>query len=419
MAQLMLRQQAQGMEVSAIVHQEAGDFKIQAADWQGCTVHYVKSYGQLVYAPVAPAFGIRLLKVLRDVRPDIVHIHMPNLSAFWLLLLQPFLPESRWILHWHSDVIGAVPDTKVKLLYPFYRLFERWLLSKAEAVICTSPDYLRTSKPLQRYLSKCKVIPLGMDAHPRHPDVPSRHPDVPSRHPDVPSRHPDESQDLEKTAGQPNGFQLSEKDSGSEAGMTDVRHPELDSGSLPATSDPTLHLLCIGRLTYYKGHKYLLAAISQLVQRKVPVKLNIVGAGELRQQLQAYVQDSNLQNHVQFHNTVDEATKQQLIGQCDLLCLPSIERTEAFGVVLLEAAALAKPALVTDVPGSGMSYVVQDNQTGLIAKTADESSLADKLIWASKNKVALAEMGKQARLRQQQLFSIESVAEQIKRLYEG
>lgn len=363
MSQLMLEQQKSGLEVSAIVHRNAADYEADVHEWYGCKVYNVKSYGQLAYAPVAPGFLLILRKALSEIKPDIVHIHMPNMSAFWLLLLGIFNKSSaKWIVHWHSDVVGAAPDLKIKLLYPFYRLFERWLLSKAEAVICTSPNYLETSKPLVTYRQKCHVIPLGI-----------------------------------------------------EAALTEI--PGLEPGSASANA-ATLKLICIGRLTYYKGHKYLLGAINQLVQQHIGVHLDVVGTGELQQQLQAYVAAHNLQSYVRFYGTVDEASKQLLISQSDLLCLPSIERTEAFGVVLLEAAALAKPALVTDVPGSGMSYVVKENQTGLIAQAANDINLAEKLIWASKNKAALTAMGKQAQLRQQQLFSIDAVAEKIKQLYE-
>ncbi|GAA0353769.1 glycosyltransferase family 4 protein [Bowmanella denitrificans] len=367
MAQLMRQQQRQGMDVSAIVHQQVKDFTAKTATWHGCKVHYVKSYGQLIYAPVAPAFGVRLLRLLRSDRPDIVHVHMPNLSAFWLLFLAPFTYKSRWIVHWHADVIGSVPDKKVKLLYPLYRIFERWLLSKACKVICTSLNYLDSSEALKPYRQICEVVPLGIK---------------------------DEVQTVAHA-------------------KQAVAKEQIQN----SCTDRPLRLICIGRLTYYKGHCYLLDALKQLRLQGIPVQLDIVGSGELEQMLKQQAEHYQLSEQVTFHGSVSEQRKQQLLTGADLLCLPSIERTEAFGVVILEAAALAIPALVTDVPGSGMSYVVEDNKTGLLVKAGNTQSLVDKLIWASLSKSALAVMGKQARLRQQHRFSIESVAKQISSLY--
>ena len=100
--------------------------------------------------------------MLAEFRPDVLHLHLPNTSAFWAL-------KSRraraipWVVHWHSDVIGPGLDAKLKLFYPLYRPFEQALLKRADAVIATSPPYLESSRALQPFRDKCRVIPLGLD----------------------------------------------------------------------------------------------------------------------------------------------------------------------------------------------------------------------------------------------------------------
>lgn len=360
MAQLMESQAAEGLEVLAIVH---NDYRNSQEEWHGCKLTHVKSYGQLAYAPVAPGFGFSLWRLIRKERPDIVHIHMPNLSAFWLLLLASFLPRFKWVVHWHADVLGSVPDLKIKLLYPLYRVFERWLLKKADKIICTSPDYLASSQPLQCYQEKCKVIPLGVDIAEQSLDIPIT------------------------------------------AGKSD------DNAA-------SLQLLMIGRLTYYKGHALLFDAVKQLVQQGLIVQLTVVGDGELAGELKALVAKLGLKQYIAMLGSVSEVQKQALLADTDLLCLPSIERTEAFGMVLLEAAIHAKPALATRVPGSGMGYVVQDNITGLLARPGQVDDLVDKLKWACYNPTKLVEMGLAAQQRLHQHFSMQVVSQQISQLYD-
>jgi glycosyltransferase involved in cell wall biosynthesis len=360
MSQLMLEQQKSGMDVAAIVHQSASDYEGEQQSWNGCRVYNVRSYGQVVYAPMAPKFLWVLRQALDAVKPDIIHIHLPNLSAFWLLVLSIFSrKKSKWIIHWHADVLGAVPDLKVKILYPLYRVFERWLLKKADAVICTSPNYLESSKPLLPYRNKCHVVPLGISI-------------------------PENTQD-----------------------------PSIST----SYDDNTLRLICIGRLTYYKGHALLFEVIKLLKAQGRAIALDIVGKGELETQLTEIVKRDGLNDCIRFHGGVSENEKYRLLNQADMLCLPSIERTEAFGVVLLEAAALSKPALVSDVKGSGMSFVVQHQKSGLVVKSNSVESLYANLAWASEHIEQLKVFGQTAQLRFNEEFTIKKASQMVNVLY--
>lgn len=358
MSQLMQEQAKDGVAVFAIVHQNYKSWQSKLKLWENCKVFFVKSFGQVLYAPISPAFPVSLFRVINTEKPHVVHVHMPNLSAFWLLLL-PILSKVKpiIIIHWHSDVVGAVPDLKIKLMYPIYRLFERLLLNKARSIICTSPNYLSTSEPLQKYLNKCQVIPLGLSS-------------------------------VEK--------------------LVSV------VGSSQAV---VLKLTIIGRLTYYKGHELLIRAIYALRQKGIRVELNIVGRGELTDRIQNLCVEFELEKQVAFHGRVSDKQKFKILKNSDLLCLPSIERTEAFGMVLLEAAAIGIPSLVSNVEGSGMSYVVKDHVTGLIFENNSLESLVLKLQWASKNKLDLRMMGSAAFERYKSEFIMSNVHEKIKDVY--
>lgn len=135
-------------------------------------------------------------------------------------------------------------------------------------------------------------------------------------------------------------------------------------GFVPPAAGAPLRLLAIGRLAYYKGFATLVRAVSTMDG----VELVIVGAGECHAELRALASGTPA---VRFAGEVGDAEKQRLLDACDLVCLPSRERTEAFGVVLLEAMRSAKPCLVSELPGSGMPWLVRESGAGWTAPVDD------------------------------------------------
>jgi rhamnosyl/mannosyltransferase len=352
MSDLMSEQNKQGHQVQAIVHHHMRQRTFDSDEYAEGVIHRVSTLGSLVFVPIAPSFGRYLTYVIDQFKPDIIHMHMPNVSCFWGL----FSSDAKsipWVIHWHSDVVGAAPDWRVKLLYPFYRVFEKALIKKAVRIITTSKPYKETSAPLECYNNKCDIVELG------------------------------------------------------------IRDRKLD---VPVDSDKGLKLLCVGRLTYYKGHEVLLKALSILDNKGV--SLSVVGQGELEMSLKSFISEFGIEKQVQFLGSLSDESLEQELLKCDILCLPSIERTEAFGMVLLEAMRASKPCLVTDVEGSGMSWVVQDGKTGFVVKAGDADVLASKLRDITNNKDALLKLGKNGRHRFESEFTIREVYSKIDAIYQ-
>ena len=69
----------QGVAAHALVHGDARP----AVDLPRYTV--VPSYGRLLFAPLSPGFPQALDRAIEAFSPDVLHLHMPNLSAFWAL----------------------------------------------------------------------------------------------------------------------------------------------------------------------------------------------------------------------------------------------------------------------------------------------------------------------------------------------
>lgn len=301
LSDLINEQRRQGIDAHAVVH---GDPIFGDPDW----LQRVPVQFNLVYAPIALGFRKAMGNAIDRIKPDVLHLHMPNNSALWTLTL-PAARKVPWVVHWHSDVVVSNIKWSVALAYMLYRPFEQALLERAQQVFVTSPPYLQASNALQRWRDKCDVVPLGINLH----HLP-----------------PAESLDT----------------------------------SLQWRPGTQLRLLSIGRLTYYKGFETLISAVASLPG----VELLIAGDGELRETLQAQIDSATAAGSppaTRLLGAVDDAQKHALLAQCDLFCLASRERTEAFGIVLLEAMQHAKPCVVTDLPGSGMPWVVSHAQCGL------------------------------------------------------
>jgi rhamnosyl/mannosyltransferase len=110
------------------------------------------SWGQWLSTSMAPSLLRELLGCRGDY--DIIHVHMPDpLAAAAIYLTRP---RSRVVVHWHSDVI------RQRRALALYQPLQDWLLARADAVIATSRAYARASGPLQPWLGKVSVVPIGM-----------------------------------------------------------------------------------------------------------------------------------------------------------------------------------------------------------------------------------------------------------------
>lgn len=361
MAELMPALQRLEIAPLALVHRHHPGFfyRDQSVSF---ALYRASCFGSLFFAPLSPWFGLDLHKVIKQQQPDVLHLHLPNTSVFWALLL-PSARRLPWVVHWHADVLGDKPRLAIRLLYPLYRFFERIILRKAGAIVCTSPSYLESSQPLQAYRNKCKVIPLGLA----------------DLEPELAAIKPVANSDADKLASR------------------------------------ILKVLVVGRFSYYKGHRFLLDALA-LLPEGCAVELVLVGKGELESELKQQVTRLNL-SQVTFAGSVSSEQLRNWYNWCDCLCLPSIERTEAFGMVIIEAARQKKPALVTAVPGSGMAWVVQDNKTGWVVPPADTAALANILLKLSQQPELIEKAGEQAYSRFNKTFSINQVAVQVANLY--
>jgi rhamnosyl/mannosyltransferase len=342
---------------SVVHHHERRRATVSESDG-GATTWRTRILGRVLFTPIAPGFRSVLRRAVREFQPDVLHFHVPNPSALWAITDA----ESRgrpWVVQWQSDVVSSRIERGLVPAYFVYAPLEQLFLRRAAAILVATPPYLNSSKPLAPWRDKCHVIPLGIS---------------PDRLP-FPS---DESRLHAEQVWQP-GF---------------------------------LRVLVIGRLTYYKGHEIAINAIA----RNPNAQLCIVGNGDRFTRLQQLIDQLQLSSRVRLMGSLPGDQVRALLATCDCLCLPSLERTEAFGLVLAEAMRYGKLQVASDIPGSGVGWVVERDRTGLLVPPGNVEQLAAALERLQADPALREKLGRSS-ADSFQRFDIGAVASQIEALY--
>lgn len=299
--------------------------------------------------PISLSFFWKLRRIKKDY--DIVHIHLPNPIASIALQYSGF--KGKVVLHWHSDI---VKQKKLKLLYG---PFEKAILKRADKIIVTSPNYLEASETLKPYLSKCAVIPIGIDSSEFPTNIPFR----------------------EKLENETKGKKV---------------------------------IFSLGRLIYYKGFEYLIDAAKQLPNHAV---VYIGGVGELNSVLSEQIKSNNLEERVKLIGKIPFNEIGEYYRRADVFCLPSNERSEAFGVVLIEAMSFGCPVVCCNIKGSGVPWVATDNKNALIVPPFDSKGLSYALLELINDAKKRGEFSEASLHRYERLFQLNSMLDSTISLY--
>ena len=244
-----------------------------------------------------------------------------------------------------------------KLLLKFYRPLQWWLIKRADAIVGTSPVYTEQSPWLKQVQDKITCIPIGIDEPVRNPQMETR---------------------------------LRSKYSGKKI------------------------IFSLGRLVEYKGYRYLIKAAKYLDDEYVVL---IGGAGPLKDHLQALIDKSRLTAKVELLGFIPDSDLPGYFGACDLFCLSSVQRTEAFGIVQIEAMSFRKPLVATRIKGSGVSWVNADKVSGLNVKPCNAKALADAISTILSDKHLYNRLSEGAYRRYKEVFTKELMIEKCLSLY--
>jgi rhamnosyl/mannosyltransferase len=171
-------------------------------------------------------------------------------------------------------------------------------------------------------------------------------------------------------------------------------------------------ILFVGRLVYYKGLHVLIDAMT-----RCPGTLLVVGDGPLESDLRRQVAALGLDARVRFFGRVLDRDLPAYYHASDMFVLPSVAKTEAYGLVQVEAMAAGLPVVSTNLP-TGVPWVNQDGVTGLVVPPDDALALAGALTGMAEAAALRRTLGENGRRRAEALFSREQMVETFNRLVE-
>ena len=308
----------------------------------GVNVARVGKLFSLRAAPVCP----QMVSEIRASKADIVHIHLPNPTAILAYLASGH--RGRLVITYHSDIV------RQKVLCHFFDPILRSALDRADAIITSSWNYIRSSYVLPAYEKKARVIPFG-----------------------IPVEH----------FQRPNTSEV-------------LRIRKLFGPGI---------VLSVGRLVYYKGFEHLIAAM-----KFVEGRLIIVGNGPLHDELQQQAKQFGDAERVTFLTDVKDV--RPYYHAADVFALPSVARSEAFGIVQLEAMACGKPVVNTNLD-TGVPSVSVDGVSGITVPPANPEELGRAINSLLNDPLRSAVYGRAGQLRVEQRFSLRAMAQQTLALY--
>jgi rhamnosyl/mannosyltransferase len=170
--------------------------------------------------------------------------------------------------------------------------------------------------------------------------------------------------------------------------------------------------LAVGRLVYYKGFEYLLRAMCH-----VRGTLLIVGEGPLRRKLESDARALGVSDRVFLVGEIQNDKTTPYYQAADVFVLPSIARSEAFGIVQLEAMASAKP-VVNTLLDSGVPFVSLDGVTGFTVPPRDAMSLAAAINRLLEDPELCARYGAEGARRVRNEFNVTRMVDRVIEVYE-
>ncbi len=200
-----------------------------------------------------------------------------------------------------------------------FRPVERLAYRQARAILLTSPTYAAGSRFLRPYADRLEVLPMGIDL----------------------------SAYLEPSAG-----------------------ARAEADAIRARYAGPIWLGC-GRMNYYKSFHVAIRALP-----RVPGTLLLIGDGPERPGLEAEVSRLGLGDRVRFLGGMPYTEIVPYYAAADAFWFPSNVRSEAFGIVQVEAMASGCPVINAAIPHSGVAWVSRHEQEGLTVPIDDPMALA-------------------------------------------
>ncbi|MCH8049293.1 glycosyltransferase family 4 protein [Patescibacteria group bacterium] len=289
---------------------------------------------------------------------DVIHLHYPFYGGAIFACLAAFIWRIPLIVSYHmktksSGLLGMT-------FFIYQQLIEPLILRRAEVVLVSTLDYARSIGLKHRNLVE---MPFGVDTQWFHPGS----------------------------------------------------APEMRT--FFGIDHESIMFLFVGGLDdahYFKGVDVLLQACAKLSQDS-DWHVVIAGGGNRLATYQAKTLELGLGERVHFSDQVSVEELPKLYRESDVHILPSIDRSEAFGIVTIEAGASGLPSIVTDLPG--VRTLVEKRETGLVIAPAVPNALAVAMEWMIQHPEKIDAFGRNGRERVLLHYDKERLVDRLQHLY--
>lgn len=246
---------------------------------------------------------------------------------------------------------------KQKNLLKIYAPLQSWLINRADLIVGTTPVYVDQSPFLQHVKHKVDYIPIGVEPIQANEEIVSK------------IRNENEGKFL---------------------------------------------VFSLGRLVEYKGYEYLIRSAQYLDNTH---KIIIGGKGPLHDSLQNLIYELNLQERVELIGFVSDEDAHAYFEACDTFVMSSILKTEAFGIVQIEAMSCGKPIISTAIEGSGVSWVNENNTSGITIPIFDDKAISLAVKELSLSLLRYKELSLGSLVRYENLFTRNVMVDKCLQLY--
>ena len=246
---------------------------------------------------------------------------------------------------------------KQKVLLRFYMPLQKWLLKRADVIVGTTPAYLAASPYLKSVQDKVCCLPIGVEP---------------------------------------------------------VLPPAEEAAKIRSSYPGKKIIFSLGRLVAYKGFSYLVEAAQYLGDDYVVL---IGGAGPLEAELKSQIQALGLEDKVKLLGRISDEEVVAHYGACTLFCMSSVFKTEAFGIVQIEAMSCGKPIVATRIPGSGVAWVNEHKVSGLNVEPMNAQQLAEAIVAIAEDENVYKTYCEGAAQRYRELFTKQSMIANVQEIY--
>lgn len=293
------------------------------------------------------------------VEGDIIHLHYPFIGA-----VNPILKSKiPLIVTYHMDLVGR--GWKGLFFKIYTRLTLPRLIRQADKILVSSLDYARHGRLkeyLERYPEKFSEVPFGVE----------------------------------------------------------VKNKEQRTKNKWRNATNERVILFVGALDkahYFKGVDVLLQSFKQICSLfLVPCSLFIIGDGDLRPYYEKQAKELGIGDKVNFVGRVEEDKMADYYQSADVLVLPSFDKSEAYGMVILEALGNGLPVIASDLPGVRTLIA---SERGRLVPPGNKEELAAALIEIFSDEEKRREMGERGRAWVEKNRSLVMEIDKLEKIYQS